>query len=93
PASRTVVRLSISPDGIESVHPPGAMATLAVADSGSVKADVEAAFCRHVRHFACRDSAKRFAESFPSRRIVTLEGLHQAAMQLHNAIWARLEVR
>jgi len=90
PASRQLVRLRVSPDGIESAEPANAMASLAVADSGSINANVEAAFCRHVRHLTSRQSAQRFAQASPSRRIVTLEGLHQAAMQLHQAIWARL---
>lgn len=91
PASRRVVRLSISPKGIAALDPPEAMATLAVADSGSVDDGVEAAFCRHVRHFACRDSAERFAQAFPARRVVTVEALHEAAQLLHQSIWARLE--
>ncbi|HSR52932.1 MAG TPA: organomercurial lyase [Acidobacteriota bacterium] len=86
PASRQVVRLSISPTGITALDPPRALATLAIADSGSIESDVESAFCRHVRHFATLDSAQRFSLVSPARRVVSLGTLDRAAERLHLAI-------
>lgn len=86
PTSRQVVRLSISPTGVTALDPPQALATLAVADSGSIGSDVESAFCRHVRHFATLGSAERFSLVSPARRVVPLGALDRAAERLHLAI-------
>ena len=88
PNSREIVRLSITPNGIRSVRPAGAMASMAIADPGAIVEDVYAAFCRHVRHLTSSRSAAAFAGESPSRRVIAMEELHELAMQLHEAVWA-----
>lgn len=87
PYNRNLVRLVIAPEKIKSVDPVGAMATMAVAETASLEQDVGTAFCRHVQHFGSPDSARKFAEEAPSRRVVSVEELNEIAAQLHSAIW------
>lgn len=87
PVRRELVRLSISPSGIESTDPPGASATLAVATQGAIDADVCRAFCCQVRHFVSRESAEEFAAARPACHAVELSELQEAAEQLHQSIW------
>jgi alkylmercury lyase len=86
PMSGEPVHLSISPNGLESVETHGAVAVLAVAEPQAIETNVAAAFCSHVRHFASRETAMRFAAVAPSRHVVELAQLDEAARSLHGAI-------
>lgn len=88
PVRRSLVRLSVSPDRVESTEPLGAVATIAVATQEAIDADVGAAFCSQVRHFASRGSAEEFAAERPTCQVLTLAELQDAAGQLHEAIWS-----
>ncbi len=91
PLRREVVRLSVSPDGIESVHPPGAAATLVVATRMAIEADVCDAFCCQVRHFVSRDSAEEFEAGRATCHAVELSQLQEASGQLYEAIWSAVD--
>jgi hypothetical protein len=86
PSRRELVRLTVSPAGVESVDPPGAAATLAV-----VTRDTCDAFCCQVRHFISRESAEEFAAERPACHVVELSELQGAAEQLHRAIWRAID--
>ena len=87
PMREGVVRLSISPDGVESADPPGSAATLAVATKEAITTDVGEAFCSHVRHHLSWASAVESAAAEPARHAVGLADLQDAADYLHAAIW------
>jgi len=91
PLRRELVRLSVSPAGVESVDHPGAAATLAVATQEAIDDDVCRAFCCQVRHFVSRESAEEFAAGRPTCHAVELSELQGAAEQLHQAIWSAVE--
>ncbi len=91
PLRRELVRLSVSPAGVESVDHPGAAATLAVATQEAIDDDVCRAFCCQVRHFVSRESAEEFAAGRPTCHAVELSELQRAAEQLHQAIWSAVE--
>jgi len=91
PLRRELVRLSVSPAGVESVDHPGAAATLAVATQEAIDDDVCRAFCCQVRHFVSRESAEEFAAGRPTCHAVELSELQGAAEQLHQAIWNAVE--
>lgn len=91
PVRREVVRLSISPDGVESADPAESAATLAVATQEAIDTDVCEAFCCQVRHFVSRESAKEFAEALPSCHEVELSEIQEAADLLHEAIWRTVD--
>jgi len=88
PVRRSLVRLSVSPQRVESTDPLGAVATIAVATPEAINADVGVAFCSQVRHFESRESAEEFAAERPACQVLTLEELQGAADQLHEAIWS-----
>lgn len=91
PVRHELVRLSVSPKAIESVDPPGAAATLAVATQETIDRDVCGAFCCQVRHFVSRESAEVFAAGRPNCHVVELSELQEAAEQLHRAIWSAVD--
>lgn len=86
PVCREIVRLSLSPERVQSADPAESAGTLALATREAIDADVGEAFCSHARHFVSHDSAQQFAAARPSRHPVTLAELHQAADELYNAI-------
>ena len=88
PLRREVVRLSISPNGVETVEPVGATATMVVAGEDEIRENVSAAFCSQVRHFISRESAEEFAKRSPSCRVVDLSQFQEVADHLYQAIWA-----
>lgn len=87
PVRREIIRLTISPDRVETVEPAGATASLAHATRQAVAADVGAAFCSNVRHFVSEESAEQFAAQNPARQVVGLAELQEAAGTLYRAIW------
>lgn len=88
PRRRELVRLSISPEGVEQVDPIGAMATMVVSGEEEASDDVCASFCCQVRHFVSRESAEEFAKGSPTREVVDLAQLQEEADNLYRAIWA-----
>ncbi|MCI0412286.1 hypothetical protein L0222_05720 [bacterium] len=91
PICREIVRLRISPAGVQSVEPANAVATLAVASCSEINEDVCAAFCCNVRHFINRESAEKFVNEFgPSVRIVGIHELQEAGQGLFDAIWSAI---
>lgn len=87
PTRREIVRLSVSPRGVEQADPASSAATLAVAKHKAIAADVGGAFCSHVRHHVSRHSAEEFAAAGPTRHAVGLADLQEAADYLFAAIW------
>jgi len=86
PYSREIVKLSISPEGVETARPQQSAATLAVASREAIEADVCRAFCCQVRHFVTRESAEAFAAAAPNCHPVELPELQGAADRLYDAI-------
>jgi len=86
PIRREIVRLSVSPEGIDVVDPADSVATLVVTTREAIDANVSRAFCSQVRHFVSRESARQFAAARPSCHPVTLAELHRAADELHDGI-------
>ncbi len=91
PKRRELVRLAVSPTGIEAVDPPDAVATLAVADQAAIDRDVGQAWCRQVAHFVSRESAEEFAAGRPTCHAVALDELRHATERFHQAIWSAIE--
>ena len=88
PIDHRLVRLTISPNGIQSVEPNGAVGTLVLTSAEQVLKDVRSAFCMHVHHFPDTDSAQEFVNLDPRRYIVSIQQLHEAACRLTAAIWS-----
>ncbi len=91
PVRHELVRLCVSPSGVESADPPDAATTLAVATQEAIDANVCGAFCCQVRHFVSRESAEEFAATRPTCHVVGLSELQEAAEQLHQSIWSAVD--
>jgi alkylmercury lyase len=91
PSRRELVRLTLSPVGIEAVEPPGSVATLAVADQEAIDRDVGEAWCRQVAHFVSRESAEEFAAGRNTCHVVELSEFRKATEHFHQAIWSAIE--
>ena len=75
PASREPVHLTIGPEGVQAVSPPGAVVSIALVDPdqtdfGSVEA-IWMTFCRHIHFFASREEAARWAVGRSDLAILT----------------------
>ncbi len=91
PVTKELVRLSISPVGLESVEPVDAAATMAVAGARDIAADVCAAFCCHVKHFVSRENADLFAAEADCRSALAVQELHDLGTDFYQIIsspWA-----
>ena len=88
PVGHRLVRLAISPTGIQSVEPESAVGTLVLTSAEQVQKDVRSAFCMHVHHFPDTDSAQEFVDLDPRRYVVDIQQFHMAALQLTAAIWS-----
>ena len=86
PMRRELVRLVISPDRVESVDPPGVVATLAVATQAEIDRDVCETWCCQVAHFVSRESAEEFATGRSTCHVVELSELRQATGRFYQAI-------
>jgi alkylmercury lyase len=75
PLSRKPIRLTVGPDGVHAVDPPGAVVSIALVDPdqtafGSVEA-IWMTFCRHIHFFASREEAERWAAGRSDLAILT----------------------
>jgi alkylmercury lyase len=91
PMRQELVRLSISPAGLESMDPPAAAATLAVTTQEAVDQDVSEAWCCQVCYFVSHESAEEFAASRPTCHAVELAEFQKVAEFFHRAIWSAVE--
>jgi hypothetical protein len=89
PTNNQVVKILISPNGIQSVEPKDAVATFVVTKQEEVLRDVSSAFCSHVRHFLSAKTAEEFAGLNSKRYIVGIEQMLHIARQVGDLIWGR----
>jgi alkylmercury lyase len=81
PVSGERLRLKVSPQGVEEVHPVGAVVSIVIVDPdqtnmGSVEA-IWGTFCRHTFFFAAREKAKRWAAGRDDIEILSVEEAYQ----------------
>jgi alkylmercury lyase len=81
PVSGERLRLNVSPQGVEEVHPVGAVVSIMIVDPdqtnmGSVEA-IWGTFCQHIFFFAAREEAKRWAAGRDDIEILSVEEAYQ----------------
>jgi alkylmercury lyase len=81
PVSGERLRLKVSPQGVEEVHPVGAVVSIVIVDPdqtnmGSVEA-IWGTFCHHIFFFAAREEAKRWAAGRDDIEILSVEEAYQ----------------
>jgi len=86
PLSRQPVRLTVGPDGVQSVNPAEAVVSIPIVDPGDTTlGSVEAiwtTFCRQIHFFASREEAKRWAAARNDVAILTPEEGYRLGRQL-----------
>lgn len=88
PLGNRLVRLVVSPEGLEAVEPRGAAGTLVDVTDELIAADVRAAFCDHVCLLPDRDVAAEFSSADPRRYVVGAAEFHAASRRLWAAVWS-----
>ncbi len=86
PETGEVVRLLVSPDGIESAEPADAVVSFllpAAHDFDSSAANVMAKFCHYVFFFASRSSGERWVEKHPGTFLYRLDEAFTLAKRLN----------
>ena len=81
PVTRERVRLTVSPQGVEEVDPPGAVLSWVIVDPDDANmSSVEAiwgTFCHHVFFFASREEAERWAAGRDDIEILSVEEAYE----------------
>lgn len=73
PVTGSVIRLVVGPQGVESVSPADAVATVVTPDAAAVCCGVRGAFCDHAHFFTDRSAAARWLDGRPAATLgVTL---------------------
>lgn len=88
PVSRRIVRLTVTPQGVTAAEPAEAVASFVLTEASAMAGSVGEYFCRHVNHFASRESANAFVAAEKRRYVLGIEQLCEAAQLLHREAWA-----
>ena len=92
PISKETIRLTVSPDRVEAVSPPGTVVSIVVVDpTEESMASVEAiwmTFCNHIHFFASRAEAEEWAAGKAATRIaiVTVD----EGFELGRQLWSKV---
>ncbi len=84
PLSKETVRLTVSPEGVQTSQPADAVVTIVVpkkTDMSSV-ASIWMTFCHHIFFFASRSEAEQWASGRDDIEILSLEEGYELAQQL-----------
>lgn len=88
PESRELVRLTVTPDRIESVEPSDAVISFTRLDAGAFgpsAANIMASFCHYIFFFASRVSGERWTAKHPDTFLCTLDDAFALARRLNAA--------
>ena len=86
PENRELVRLSVTPDWIESVEPSDAVISFTRLDSeafGPSAANIMASFCHYIFFFISRASGERWTAKHPGTFLCTLDEAFVLAKRLN----------
>ncbi len=86
PVRSETIRLKVTPEGVESCSPPGAVVSLRVIDPEDVDMSaasaIWASFCHHIYFFASRDEGEEWAASRTDIELVTVDQAYDLAMRI-----------
>lgn len=92
PVSGVLVRLTVTPQGIARLDPPGVLVSLVVPDAAAACRDVRGAFCGHVHFFAGPDAGAAWCATHPEATLLSVEDAFTVARQVARKRY-RIEVR
>jgi alkylmercury lyase len=81
PVTGEPILLSVTPEGIGQLSPPGAVASLVIPQQAEACRDVRGAFCNQVHFFSSREMASTWLEQRPTALLLsTDEAFHLGQM-------------
>lgn len=78
PITGTTIQLTVAPNGICRVAPPGAVVSLVIPDAEAACCDVRGAFCNAVHFVASAEAAATWAAQQPARQPVRILSVAEA---------------
>ena len=88
PRSGDEIRLTVRPDGIEEVHPAGAVVSIILPDAAAARSDVRGSFCKHVHYFVQEGAAAMWLVDHPGGTILPAEEAFHVGRTLSSLILA-----
>ncbi len=88
PINGSKLKLAITADSeLQHVDPLTAYGSMVDCSVEEIIVNPRTKFCRHVKHFATRESATEFSRKSPDRYVMTIKDFHEAAQWLYRQIW------
>ena len=72
PVTRTEIRLTATPDGVQDMRPESVVMSFVMPDSDLMRADLRGTFCCHVNFFASEAAAQSWASGNPGAQVISL---------------------
>lgn len=95
PVRRETIRLKVTPEGVESCSPPGAVVSVRVIDPKdadmSAVSTIWSSFCHHIYFFASREEGEEWAASRSDIEIVSVDEAYELAMQIWSEVLPAVE--
>ena len=91
PGSAVLVRLRVSPRGVERVHPPSAVMSFLLPSAETFQADAlkaMAAFCHFIFFFPDTDSAAEWTKSRPDTTVISMSDAFELGRRMVSARWS-----
>ena len=88
PVTGYCVRLTIAPEGVRSVEPDTAVASMILTDKNDLQQDAPLHLCNHVHHFRSSNAANAFAAGNTRRYVLALSELDAAAQRVYSTVWS-----
>jgi alkylmercury lyase len=79
PVSGITIRLTVTPERIAHLDPPGALVSIVVRDASAACCDVRGAFCDHVHFFAGAEAGATWRAAHPEAMLVSVEEAYDLA--------------
>lgn len=82
PVSGVMIRLTVTPERIAHLDPPGTLVSVVVPDAAAAGDDVRGAFCQHVHFFAGAGAGATWQAAHPAATLLSVEEAYAVARLL-----------
>lgn len=85
PATKTTVRLKLSPEGVQEVEPVGAVMSFVTPETAKVKQNVVAHFCHFVYFFESMDAGMAWTSKQPGTFLLSIDDAYALGRKINAA--------